>query len=106
MRRSGTALAVTAHVLLALPVVALLWVPLYAGPGPRLAGLPFFYWYQFAWVVLSVALMTLSHLLLRRARRAPGRLDRPIPAPARPDRAIPAPGRPDRAIRRLSGRQP
>ncbi len=96
MRRSGTALAVTAHVLLALPVVALLWVPLYAGPGPRLAGLPFFYWYQFAWVVLSVALMTLSHLLLRRARRASAR---------RAD-AVPAPVPPDGAIRRLSGRQP
>ncbi|WP_345021782.1 DUF3311 domain-containing protein [Streptomyces shaanxiensis] len=37
-------------VLLLAPAAGLLWVPLYAGAEPRLAGTPFFYWYQLAWV--------------------------------------------------------
>jgi hypothetical protein len=50
---------------LAAPFVALLWVPFYAG-GPSLAGVPFFYWYQMLWVPLSVLLMFIAYLLLRR----------------------------------------
>lgn len=37
-------------VLLLAPAAGLLWVPWYAGAEPRLAGTPFFYWYQLAWV--------------------------------------------------------
>ena len=51
---------------LAAPFVALLWVPFYAGGGPTLAGVPFFYWYQMLWVSLSVLLMFIAYLLLRR----------------------------------------
>jgi membrane protein implicated in regulation of membrane protease activity len=58
-----------AHALLVLPFVAILWVPLYARTEPRLAGLPFFYWYQFAWIVLSLALMVTSYRILRRVER-------------------------------------
>ncbi|WP_460845134.1 DUF3311 domain-containing protein [Phytohabitans suffuscus] len=50
---------------LAAPFVALLWVPFYAG-GPALVGVPFFYWYQMVWVPLSVLLMFVAYLLLRR----------------------------------------
>jgi Protein of unknown function (DUF3311) len=39
------------YTLLAIPVIAMLWVPSYAGGAPALFGVPFFYWYQFAWVV-------------------------------------------------------
>jgi membrane protein implicated in regulation of membrane protease activity len=60
---------VLAHALLVLPFAAILWVPLYARTEPRLGGLPFFYWYQFAWIVLTLALMTLSYRLLRRVER-------------------------------------
>ena len=35
------------------PFVALLWIPFYAGAKPYLGGVPFFYWYQFAWVILG-----------------------------------------------------
>ena len=31
-------------VLLLAPAAGLLWVPMYAGAEPRLAGTPFFYW--------------------------------------------------------------
>jgi hypothetical protein len=44
------------YALLALPFAGLLWPPLYVRDEPRLGGVPFFYWYQFAWVVLSAAL--------------------------------------------------
>ncbi|BCB86349.1 hypothetical protein Psuf_036620 [Phytohabitans suffuscus] len=56
---------VIAGACLAAPFVALLWVPFYAG-GPALVGVPFFYWYQMVWVPLSVLLMFVAYLLLRR----------------------------------------
>jgi hypothetical protein len=46
------------YALLALPLLGLLYPPLYATRDPELAGIPFFYWYQFAWVVVA-ALLTL-----------------------------------------------
>jgi hypothetical protein len=43
-----------ARLLLLIPFVALLFPTLYAHAEPRLAGIPFFIWYQFAWVILGV----------------------------------------------------
>jgi hypothetical protein len=42
--------------LLAPPFPALLLPALYSHADPTLFGFPFFYWYQFAWVVLTAAL--------------------------------------------------
>jgi uncharacterized membrane protein len=39
--------------LLLIPFVSLLWVPFYNRLDPKLFGIPFFYWYQFAWVILT-----------------------------------------------------
>ncbi|MBR2124046.1 MAG: DUF3311 domain-containing protein [Acetobacter sp.] len=39
--------------LLLLPFIALLWVPFYNRVTPTLCGIPFFYWYQFAWIPLT-----------------------------------------------------
>jgi membrane protein implicated in regulation of membrane protease activity len=39
--------------LLLIPCIAMLAMPLYNRVEPRLLGFPFFYWYQFLWVVLS-----------------------------------------------------
>ena len=36
-----------AAVLLAIPIIALLWVGSYSRETPKLAGFPFFFWYQF-----------------------------------------------------------
>jgi Protein of unknown function (DUF3311) len=47
--------------LLLIPCVALLAVPLYNFRNPVLFGFPFFYWYQFAWVPLTVLLIWISH---------------------------------------------
>jgi hypothetical protein len=59
-----------ACVLLAIPVIALMWVPLYARETPKLFGFPFFFWYQFAWVFLCSA-MTWSAYKLTLSARAP-----------------------------------
>ncbi|MBB6351037.1 DUF3311 domain-containing protein [Nonomuraea muscovyensis] len=56
---------VAAGLCLIVPFVALLWVPSYAREGPALAGMPFFYWYQLAWVPMSTTLMIVACLLLR-----------------------------------------
>ena len=49
---ANKALMTISAILLALPVVALLWVSSYSKVEPRLAGFPFFIWYQFVWVFL------------------------------------------------------
>ncbi len=43
--------------LLVLPYIGLCFPQLYARTTPALFGFPFFYWYQFAWVILASALM-------------------------------------------------
>lgn len=43
--------------LLALPYVGLCFPQIYARATPALWGFPFFYWYQFAWVIVASALM-------------------------------------------------
>jgi hypothetical protein len=52
--------------LLLLPYLALCFPALYAHKEPALWGFPFFYWYQFAWVVLTSAILGLFY---RRTRR-------------------------------------
>ena len=57
-----------AAVLLAIPVVALLLVGTYAKDEPRIAGFPFFIWYQFLWVVLCSALTYAAYRIVLKAR--------------------------------------
>ena len=38
------------------PFVGTLWVPFFNTVEPRIAGIPFFYWYQFVWIGISAAL--------------------------------------------------
>jgi Protein of unknown function (DUF3311) len=45
--------------LLLIPFVALLWVPFYNRLDPALFGIPFFYWYQFVWVILTSLIILL-----------------------------------------------
>ena len=57
-----------AAILLAIPVVALLWVSSYARETPRLGGIPFFFWYQFLWVFICAGLTYAAHRLVLAAR--------------------------------------
>ena len=58
-----------AAILLAIPVVALLWVESYARETPRLGGVPFFFWYQFLWVFICAGLTYAAHRLVLAARK-------------------------------------
>ncbi|AGS71739.1 integral membrane protein [Streptomyces collinus Tu 365] len=56
------------------PFVAMLWVGSYAKTDPAFIGIPFFYWYQMLWVLISTALTVLAHRLWlrdQRGRRTP-----------------------------------
>ena len=57
-----------AAVLLAIPIIALLWVPSYAKDAPELWGFPFFFWYQFLWVFICSALTFTAYRLTLSAR--------------------------------------
>ncbi|UIX30879.1 DUF3311 domain-containing protein [Streptomyces sp. GQFP] len=52
------------------PFVAMLWVSSYAKIEPTLIGIPFFYWYQMLWVVISTALTMTAYQLWQRDQRA------------------------------------
>ncbi|MFB9835634.1 DUF3311 domain-containing protein [Actinoallomurus acaciae] len=52
--------------LLILPVVVPLLTFLFNRDEPRLAGFPFFYWVQFAFIVLGVGCTTIVYLMTRR----------------------------------------
>jgi uncharacterized membrane protein len=66
------------HLLLVIPFVALLAVSLYNREDPALLGFPFFYWYQFALAVITIALMAIVYRVTRANFRdeAPERRDR------------------------------
>jgi len=43
--------------------VVSLWVPLYNRIDPALAGIPFFYWFQIAWIVVIALATALAYRL-------------------------------------------
>jgi len=45
-----------------IPVVALLWPPFYNMTQPELAGIPFFYWFQLASIIVTVGLTLIAYL--------------------------------------------
>jgi hypothetical protein len=51
--------------LLALPYLGLCFPYIYARSTPALWGFPFFYWYQFAWVIGASALLALVYRKLK-----------------------------------------
>lgn len=52
------------------PFVAMMWVGSYAKVDPAFAGIPFFYWYQMLWVLISTALTMVAYKLWQRDQRA------------------------------------
>jgi hypothetical protein len=57
------------YLLLIVPFVAMLVPPIYARETPRLAAWPFFYWWQFAWILVTALLLAVVYQLT--TRRAP-----------------------------------
>ncbi|MFB7912768.1 DUF3311 domain-containing protein [Streptomyces sp. NPDC056061] len=52
------------------PFVAMLWVSSYAKVDPTFIGIPFFYWYQMLWVLISTALTATAYKLWQRDQRS------------------------------------
>ncbi|MEI5101618.1 DUF3311 domain-containing protein [Streptomyces sp. PmtG] len=52
------------------PFVAMLWVGSYAKVDPAFIGIPFFYWYQMLWVLISTVLTMIAYKLWQRDQRA------------------------------------
>jgi hypothetical protein len=48
-------------VLLLVPFVGVLCVPFFNRVDPQLWGVPFFFWYQFLWVIISALLTALVY---------------------------------------------
>ena len=59
-----------AYHLLLVPL-AVLWVPFYNRAEPALDGIPFFYWYQMAWIAITVVLTLIVYRLDRRRGSGP-----------------------------------
>jgi hypothetical protein len=61
---------VVAGLCLIAPFVGMLWVGSYSRLTPTLIGIPFFYWYQMLWVLISSCLTFIAYTLVRREERA------------------------------------
>jgi membrane protein implicated in regulation of membrane protease activity len=64
-----TPVRVICAVLLVAPFVALLWVSSYARLTPAFIGIPFFYWYQLLWVIVSALLTGVAYVLFTREEK-------------------------------------
>lgn len=53
------------NLLLLIPVAALIYPGLYARATPELFGIPFFYWYQFVWIILTAILTAIVYRAAR-----------------------------------------
>ncbi|MGV9251511.1 DUF3311 domain-containing protein [Streptomyces sp. NPDC003697] len=75
-RKTGAAVVTPMRVVIALcllaPFVAMLWVGSYAKVDPAFIGIPFFYWYQMLWVLISTSLTMVAYQLWRRDQRSQG----------------------------------
>jgi hypothetical protein len=56
-------------ILLVIAVVVPLLVPTYSFAEPRLAGMPFFYWYQMMWIPITSGLVGISYWLVSKEDR-------------------------------------
>jgi hypothetical protein len=51
------------YLLFVVQFVAVLWPPFYNSIEPRWIGIPFFYWYQMLWVVISAVTTAVIYLV-------------------------------------------
>jgi hypothetical protein len=49
--------------LLLIPFIALCWPPFYNFRDPEFAGIPFFYWFQLLWIVITAIITAVVYLL-------------------------------------------
>jgi hypothetical protein len=49
--------------LLILPFIALCWPPFYNMTAPDFVGIPFFYWYQLLWIVITAIITAIVYFV-------------------------------------------
>ncbi|HEX4203355.1 MAG TPA: DUF3311 domain-containing protein [Ktedonobacteraceae bacterium] len=49
------------QLLLIIPFIALLWPPFYNFDQPTLIGIPFFYWFQLLWVIITAIITAIVY---------------------------------------------
>jgi Protein of unknown function (DUF3311) len=52
--------------LLIIPFIATLWVPFYNSIEPTWQGIPYFFWYQFLWIILGAGITAIVYFLTER----------------------------------------
>jgi hypothetical protein len=50
------------YLLLLVPFIGALWVPFYNRIDPLLFGIPFFYWFQFVWIIVTAVITAAAYL--------------------------------------------
>jgi hypothetical protein len=60
---------VIAGILLSIAILVPLFVPAYSSDEPRLAGMPFFYWYQMTWIPVTAGLVGISYWVVAKEDR-------------------------------------
>ena len=59
------------RLLFLIPLIAILCVPFYNRLEPTLGGVPFFYWYQLAWILLGAGVVLLVFTIEAKIAHAP-----------------------------------
>jgi hypothetical protein len=70
--------------LLAIPFIAALWVPSYNRIEPVLGGVPFFYWYQLAWILIGAAIVLIVYAIETKITRVAETARAPLNADGTP----------------------
>ncbi len=63
------------RLLLIIPFLVVLWVPFYNSIEPELGGIPFFYWYQLAWILLGALIVLIVYVIEIRMGHKPAASD-------------------------------
>jgi Protein of unknown function (DUF3311) len=64
------------RLLFLVPFLAMLWVSSYNRLAPELGGIPFFYWYQLAWILLGAAIVLVVYAIETKITRVTERTER------------------------------
>jgi hypothetical protein len=54
------------YLLLLVPFIATLWVPFFNSIEPTWQGIPFFYWYQFLWIIIGAGITAFVYVVTTR----------------------------------------
>lgn len=49
--------------LLLIPFIVMLWPPFYNFKDPEFIGIPFFYWFQLLWIIITAIIMAVVYFL-------------------------------------------